>query len=297
MRNLVLLVTCLAIVVPGRPLLAQKPASSCSACPEWNRPQKPFRIFGNTYYVGPHGLSSILITSDKGHILIDGTLPESVEQIVASIKALGFRVEDVKFILNSHVHFDHAGGIAELQRLSGARVLASPWSATVLRSGEPGRGDPQFQGGHKIAPVKNVREFHDGETLEVGDVSITAHFTPGHTPGGTSWTWRSCEGERCRNMVYADSLAPVSSGEFHFSDKRDYPHAAEDFEKSFHFLETAPCDILITPHPDASGLWEHLADREKGITPDPMLNPNACRALAEDSRANLRQRLNEEGKK
>jgi metallo-beta-lactamase class B len=290
-----LLMSCL-VVIPSGLLFAQQKPSSCAACAEWNRAQKPFRVFGNTYYVGPHGLSSILITSDRGHVLIDGALPESAEVIVGNIKSLGFRIEDVKLILNSHVHYDHAGGIAELQRLSGARVMASSWSAAVLRSGKPGHGDPQYQGGHSIAPVHNVHELHDGETFEVGNISITAHLTPGHTPGGTSWTWRSCEGQLCRNLVYEDSLSPVYSGDFHFTHSTEYPHVLEDFEKSFRFLESTPCDILITPHPDASGLWEHLAEREKGVTPDPMVNQDACRVLAEDSRLNLRQRLKEEGK-
>lgn len=284
------------MVIPSRLLFAQEKPPSCSACAEWNRPQKPFRVFGNTYYVGPHGLSSILITSDSGHVLIDGALTESAEVIVGNIKALGFRIEDVRLILNSHVHYDHAGGIAALQRLSGARVMASPWSAAVLRSGEPGKGDPQFQGSHKIAPVHNVQELHEGEAFEIGNISITAHLTPGHTPGGTSWTWRSCEGQVCRSMVYADSVAPVSSGEFRFSGNREHPQVLGDFEKSFQFLETTPCDILITTHPDASRLWDRLADREKGVTPDPMVNSGACRSLAEQSRSDLRQRLKEEGK-
>ncbi|HEX8117590.1 MAG TPA: MBL fold metallo-hydrolase, partial [Pyrinomonadaceae bacterium] len=120
------------------------PASSCDDCPVWNAPQKPFRVYGDTYYVGPHGLTSILITSKSGHVLIDGALPESASQIADNIRALGFRVEDVKLIVNSHVHFDHGGGIAELQRLSGARVAASPWSAEVLTKSGVGKGDPQF---------------------------------------------------------------------------------------------------------------------------------------------------------
>src|ERR1051326_432552 len=107
---------------------AQTETPQCSSCAAWNAPQTPFRIYGNTYYVGPHGLSSILITSDSGHILIDGGLAESAQQIAAHIRELGFRVEDVKLIVNSHVHFDHGGGISELQRLSGAKVAASPWS-------------------------------------------------------------------------------------------------------------------------------------------------------------------------
>lgn len=276
---------------------AQIRTPSCAACVEWNRQQEPFRIFGNTYYVGTHGLSSVLITSDSGHILIDGDLPESVPLIVSNIHSLGFRIEDVKVILNSHVHYDHAGGIAELQRISGARVLASPWTAEVMRTGRAGRGDPQFIGAIKIAPVRNVHDLHDGEVITLGHTSVTAHFTPGHTPGGTSWTWKSCEGETCHNMVYADSLSPVSSGGFRFSDVRDFPHVSETFEKSFHFLETTPCDILISVHPEVSELWDRLQSREKGTTPDPMVNSQACRQLAEQSREKLEARLEEERKK
>ena len=258
---------------------AGQTAATCARCVEWNRPQKPFRIFGNTYYVGPHGLSSILITSKTGHVLIDGALPQSAKQIASNIESLGFHMKDVKVILNSHVHFDHAGGIAELQRLSVARVLADKWSADVMRTGKPGRGDPQYAGGIRIAPIANVREIQDNEQIVAGEVAITAHFTPGHTPGGTSWTWKSCDGSDCRTIVYADSLTPVSSGTFKFT--RDYPHALDEFEKSFVFLETTPCDILITTHPENSSLWDRLEAREKGTTHDPMLNPGACPELAQ----------------
>lgn len=273
---------------------AQQKAASCASCAEWNRSQKPFRIFGNTYYVGPHGLTSILITANGGHILIDGALPQSAKQIAGNIQSLGFRMQDVKVILNSHVHFDHAGGIAELQRLSGARVFASAWSAGVLKTGKPGRGDPQFVGGIGIEPIANVRELHDGEQIVVGDLTLTAHLTPGHTPGGTSWTWQSCEGSLCRSIVYADSVTPVSSNGFRFTDNRDYPHALDDFEKSFAFLEMTPCDILITTHPENASLWGRLDARQKGTTPDPMVNPNACRELASRARESLRQRVAQE---
>src|SRR3954469_9845056 len=148
--------------------VGQQQSSSCPICAEWNAPQAPFRIYGNTYYVGPHGLSAILITSDAGHILIDAALPQSAPLIAANIRSLGFRIEDVKIILNSHVHFDHAGGIADLQRLSRAKVVASPWSAAVMRTGGPGPGDPQYVGGEKIATVDEVQELHDGERLTVG---------------------------------------------------------------------------------------------------------------------------------
>jgi len=272
----------------------QRTAPSCGECAEWNRSQKPFLIFGNTYYVGPHGLSSILITSAAGHILIDGALPESAKQIASNIEALGFRIQDVKIILNSHVHFDHAGGIAGLQRMSGARVIASEWSAAVIKQGSMARGDPQYGTSTPIAPIKNVETLHDGETLSVGGVSVTAHLTPGHTPGGTSWTWKSCEGEICHHIVYADSVTPVSAPAFRFTGSSEYPHALDDFEKSFAFLDTTPCDILITTHPDASGLWDRVAARERGVKPDPLVEAGACRQLAQHAREQLRQRLAEE---
>ena len=140
------------------------------------------------YYVGPRGLSAILVTSAQGHVLIDAALPESATAIASSVRALGFEVEDIRLILNSHVHFDHGGGIAELQRMSGATVAATPWSATVLSSGKVPPSDPQFGVAPLIAPVKAVRTVKDGETLRVGPLAFTAHETPGHTPGGTCWT-------------------------------------------------------------------------------------------------------------
>lgn len=267
------------------------PASSCDNCPEWNKPQQPFRVYGNTYYVGPHGLTSILLTSKAGHVLIDGALPESVPQVVANIRALGFRIEDVKLIVNSHVHFDHGGGISELQRLSGAEVAASPWSAEVLTKSGVGKGDPQFGGIIPVALVPRAKTLRDGQMLRVGDIKLTAHFTPGHTPGGTSWTWKSCEGKRCLNLVYSDSMTAVAADGFRFSDSREYPTAVQDFEKSFAFLRSTPCDILLTSHPDASGLWQRIEGRQKGVTPDPVVSPNACKELAGRAAEQLRRRL------
>jgi metallo-beta-lactamase class B len=272
-------------------------AASCANCVEWNKAEPPFRIFGNTYYVGTHGLSSVLITSPAGHVLIDGDLPQSAALIAESIRSLGFRLEDVKLIVNSHVHFDHAGGIAELQRRSGARVVASQWSADVLRKGGVGKGDPQYGTLPPIAAVKNVSVFLDGESLQVGEITITPHLTPGHTPGGTSWTWKSCKDAACYDMVYADSLNPISAPGFRFTKSRQYPQAIEDFEKSFAFFEATPCDVLITAHPEVSGLWDRLSQTEKGVKPDPLVDSGACRKLAEDGREKLRQRLASEGKK
>jgi len=276
-----LILVCLLI-----PLFAQERSIPCSNCAVWNQPQKPFRIFGNTYYVGPHGLSSVLIASPSGNILVDAALPESVPQIRDHIQLLGFRVKDIKLIVTSHVHFDHAGGVAELEKLSGARVAASPWSAEVMRNGAVPPDDPQLGIISPIAAVANVQVIHDGEVLRVGEISITAHFTPGHTPGGTSWTWRSCENGRCLDLVYADSLSPISADNYYFTKRKQDPHG-EDFERSFTFLDTASCDILLTPHPDASGFWERYSKHEFAA-------PNGCRALAEAGRASLQERLRTE---
>jgi metallo-beta-lactamase class B len=269
-------------------LFARDVHSSCANCVAWNKPHAAFRIYGNTYYVGTGGLSSVLITSSTGHVLIDGALPESASRIVANIRSLGFRIEDVKLIVNSHVHFDHAGGIAELQRLSGARVAASQWTADVMKTGAVPRDDPQYGSIRPIARVARVETFKDGAALSAGSVTVTAHLTPGHTPGGTSWTWQSCENGRCLNLVYADSLSPVSANGFRFSRRKEYP-SAEDFERSFSFLESTPCDILVTPHPDASGLWNR--QEQRASRPDALVDPNACRVLAEKSREQLKKRL------
>jgi metallo-beta-lactamase class B len=268
---------------------------SCPNCAEWNQPQTPFRIFGNTYYVGTHALSSILITSPGGHILIDGDLPQSANQIAANIRTLGFRIEDVKLIANSHVHFDHAGGIATLQRLSRAKVVASPWSAKVLEKGGVAVDDPQYGTIPGIPAVRNVHLLHDGESFSVGTTGLTAHLTPGHTPGGTSWTWRSCEGEKCYDMVYADSLSPISGPNFRFSDRPQHPRALADFEVSFHFLETTPCDVLLTPHPETSGLWDRVSPGG-GVPPSPLADPASCKQLAANAREKLRERQSDESK-
>ena len=281
----------LALLANFTPVGAAEATPACKQCAEWNVSQEPFRIYGNTYYVGVHGLSSILITSPQGLVLIDGDLRESAPKIVASIQALGFRINDVKLILNSHVHHDHAGGIAELHRLSGAPVAASKFTARALEAGHSGTDDPLYGELTPIQPVAHVRVIRDGETLHVGPLALTAHFTPGHTPGGTTWTWQSCDQDHCLNMVYADSLSAISADNFKFSSNTTYPNVMRDFQKSFATLSALPCDILLTPHPEVSDLWGRLSRRDKGGDPNAFVDPTACRRLADISRANLEKRV------
>ena len=206
LRPLSLLVLAAAFTQAPQPFKADPPMV-CAACEEWNQPRAPFKIYGNSYYVGSGGLSAILVTSPGGHILLDGGLPQTAPMIDAGIRKLGFRAEDIRVIVNSHAHYDHAGGIAALRRASGAIVAASPSGARALEQGGPTTDDPQYAFGPKAndyPPVGKVKVVADGEVIRAGSVAITAHFTPGHTPGSTSWTWRSCEGDRCLDMVYAD---------------------------------------------------------------------------------------------
>ncbi|HEY6922268.1 MAG TPA: subclass B3 metallo-beta-lactamase [Steroidobacteraceae bacterium] len=277
------------------PARAQDPPN-CPKCEQWNLSQQPFQIYGNTYYVGVRGLSSILITSPQGHVLIDGDLAESAPKIVANIRTLGFRIEDVKLILNSHVHYDHAGGIAQLHELSGAKVAGSPFTARALESGRSGPDDPQYEIVPPIQKVTGVQVLQDGETLHVGTLALTAHFTPGHTPGGTTWTWQSCEKAHCLNMVYADSLSAISADSFRFTDSKTYPTVRQDFEKSFATLNSLPCDILITPHPEISDMWERLEKRQKGDA-NAFVDTTACKRFAATSRENLAKRLASEAGK
>lgn len=293
MLRRILLVMALSLVGWAAQASAADPPA-CTICPAWNAAQTPFRIYGNTYYVGVHGLTSLLIDSGQGLVLMDGNSPSSPPQIEAHIKALGFDPANIKLILNSHAHFDHAGGINEIQRLTGAQVVASAWSAAVMRAGGVGREDPQYGEPGPIDPIQNVRAVKDGEQVRLGSLIFIAHYTPGHTPGGTSWTWTSCQAGRCLNMVYADSLNAVSAPGFLFSHNDSYPNVLSDFEKSFAVVSGLPCDILLTPHPEVSDILGKWQRREQGVTPDPFIDPDACRAFIAKARQDLATRLAKE---
>lgn len=253
----------------------------------------PFRLYANTYYVGTQEASSVLITSNEGHVLIDAGLPGSAGTIIANIAALGFRIEDVRMIMNSHGHAEHAGGLAELQRRSDALVFASPSSALDLAAGEVGPDDPQYHAAARFPPVSDMRLARDGSHFTVGPIKLTAHATPGHTPGGLSWSWQSCEAGRCLAMVYADSLEAVSRPGFKFSASSEYPNALDDFAHSFALLEKLPCDVLVSALPQASTLWQRLAARaDKGV--EAFVDAGACRAYAAAARSALAARLDSE---
>jgi metallo-beta-lactamase class B len=272
------------------------PPMSCPACAEWNGARAPFRIFGNTYYVGVAGLSSVLVTSAQGHILLDGGLPQSAPLIDANIRTLGFRTEDVRLIVASHEHYDHVGGIAALQRASGAMVAHSEPGAKALASGEPNPDDPQYAFGRQAnayPAVKNMRVVADGETLRVGPLAITAHRTPGHTPGSTTWSWQACDGPRCLNMVYADSLNPVSADSFRYTAD---PARVAAFRASIAKVAALPCDIVLAVHPGFTDIDGKLKRRAANPSTDPFIDAQGCRAYAASAAKSLEARVANEAK-
>ncbi|MFO0572488.1 MAG: subclass B3 metallo-beta-lactamase [Polyangia bacterium] len=288
------------------PDLPPDPPHRCDDCDAWNRPHAPFRLFGNTYFVGTQGLSAVLITGDAGHVLLDGGLPQSAPLIRENIRKLGFRLQDVKLIATSHGHFDHVGGVAALQRWSGAEVVASRSTAQALQRGENTPDDPQFAFGPRenaFPKVARARLVSDGETVRLGSLTLVAHDTAGHTPGSTTWTWRACEGTTCRSIVYADSLNAVSAPGFRFTDTGPAsPSRIEAFRRSIKKVAALPCDLIVSVHPDFTRLDEKLKQRSEraasgaGASADPFLDPQGCRAYAAEAMQRLEARIAEEGK-
>lgn len=256
--------------------------AACEGKDGWSDPAPPARIFGQVYYVGTCGITALLIAEGDWLILIDGATAEAAPMIAANIGRRGFRPVDVRTILTSHEHVDHVGGVAALKRLTRGRLVARAPARAVLESGRADPADPQHGSipGFEGATVDRI--VRDRETLRNGRFKITAHATPGHTPGSTTWTWRSCEGRVCRNFVYADSLSAVAREGYRFSD---HPELVAQFRRTFDRVAALPCDVLITPHPSASNLFERLAGRA------PLADANACRAYAETARRRLDERL------
>lgn len=246
---------------------------------EWLVPAPPEELFGTSYLVGFAGLSVALIDTGNGLILIDGALPQAEPMILANVRSLGFDPQDIKFILSTEPHWDHAGGFAALARDTGATVVASERGAEGLRTGMLAKDDPQLAyGGEWPAVTTPVRVVKDGEVLRLGNMAITAHATPGHTMGSMSWSWQACEGTACKAIVFASSLNPVSADGYRYTASAGAPFIA-GFEKSYRAMDAMPCDILISAHPDNAGDGRY---NDK---------PGACRAYADRSRGLLAKRM------
>jgi metallo-beta-lactamase class B len=244
----------------------------------WNQPFAPFHLLGNIQYVGMRGVSAFLITTPAGAILLDGGLPESPPLIEKSIAALGFRVKDIKVLLNSHAHFDHAGGLAALKKASGAQLVASRGDAPALRAGNP-----------QEPAVSVDRVVGDGDTVELGGTVLTAHVTPGHTPGCTTWTMTTTDAGRALRVVFYCSTSVIDRlvGNAH------YPTIVEDYERSFAALRELPCDVFLGPHPD---FFQMAAKRERLSTdaPNPFIDAGELRRYVDKSEQQFRATLERE---
>ena len=278
---------------PSAPVPPDEQPKGCDACAEWSQPRAPFRVHGDSFYVGTAGLSAMVVRTADGVVLLDGTLPESAAVIVANLATLGMSITDVRWILTSHAHYDHAGGIAALQRQSGATVVTTEAAAAALRAGNVLPDDPQAgYGGDTMSfpPVTGpIRTVRDGEVLEAGGVRFTPVPTPGHTPGGASWAWESCE-DRCVTVLYADSLNPVSADGFRFSD---HPALLQQFGASIDRLRDLRCEILIPVHPSFGSVFEDAARAER-VGGRAFTHPRACSRYADDAAERLKQRLKQE---
>jgi metallo-beta-lactamase class B len=266
----------------------------------WHNAAEPFRIAGNFYYVGASDVAAFLLTSPQGHVLIDGGYPGTPPLIMESIATLGFNIRDVKVILNSEPHYDHAGGLAELQKASGAELWASEASADVIAAG----GDDAngtflpmrmtvWIGLTKYDAARVDHRFTDGATIRLGPIALTAHITPGHSSGCTSWSFPVRDGGRELQVVSACSLELMPGTRL--VEPQRYPGIREDFERSFSVLRALPADIWVTSHARAFGRYRKFLEQAKANNPvDPFLDHQGYLRYIDDGEARFRKLLEEQ---
>lgn len=238
----------------------------------WDTPTEPFKVIDNIYYVGTNGLAAYLITTPQGHILIDTAMPEATGQIEGSIAKLGFKVADIKYLINTHAHVDHTGGLGQIRKDSGAQIVVGAKDKALLEAGAyPGREELQIL---NFPPVTADRVVREGDTVTLGGVTLTAHDTPGHSPGCTSWTTTVKDGEATRSLMFFCS-ASVSLNQL--VGRPTYPGIVDDYRKTFAWAKGQHPDILLAPHPemyDMPGKRARIADG----APNPFVQPGEFNA-------------------
>jgi metallo-beta-lactamase class B len=270
-----------------RAVRGQTDATSSS----WNQPVEPFRIIGNIYYVGAADLTSYLFVTPAGDILLDGGLVETAPQVEANIGKLGFRLGDVKILLNSHAHYDHAGGLAELKRATGAKFYASAGDAPVLESG--GRADATLRDPMTFPPIKPDAILRDGEKISLGGTTLTAHLTPGHTKGCTTWTTTVEDGGKPYHVVFVCSTSVLSG--IPLIHNSAYPNIASDYERTFRVLRSLPCDVFLGAHGSFFDLTDKRKALRQGAKTNPFVDPAGYRAYLDRSEAEFEQDLRRQG--
>jgi metallo-beta-lactamase class B len=273
-RHRVMLAVAILLVLPAA-AFSQADASSRAE----NQPVPPFHIIGNIYYVGASDVTSFLIVTRGGDILLDGGFVETAPQIEANIQTLGFQLKDVRVLLNSHAHFDHAGGLAALKKLTGAKLFAMAGDAPVLASG--GKGDFFFGDKLLFPPVKPDVVIHDRDTVTLGEVTMTAHLTAGHTRGDTTWTTTTEENGKTYNVVFVGSVSVLQG--YRLTKPESYPGIAADYEKSFQVLKSLPCDVFLAAHGQFFNLTQKREALAKGAKENPFIDPAGYQAYVAEA--------------
>ena len=233
----------------------------------WNKPTEPFTLIGNVHYVGTNGLAVYLITTPQGHVLIDTAMPEATSQIKSSIEKLGFKVADIKILINTHAHIDHTGGLAELKQLSGGQLISGTADKPLLEGGYyPGQETVELL---KFPPVKVDRTVSEGDTVSVGAVTLTAHATPGHSPGCTSWTTTVQDGAEARSVIFFCSATVALN---RLVGAPTHSTIVEDYRKTFAWARMVHPDVFLAPHPEMYGMQEKRAKIAAGA-PNPFVKP------------------------
>jgi metallo-beta-lactamase class B len=260
----------------------------------WNAPFKPFRIIGNIYYVGASGISSFLITTPQGHILIDTGFEMTVPRITNSLAQLGFRLQDIKLLLNSHAHLDHIGGHALMKSLTGAKICISEADGALLASGGTTDFTPYSTNMVGYRPAIADRLVRDGDTVKLGDATLTCHLTPGHTKGCTTWTMDVEDSGRTYHVLFFGSTTVLEGVRLLNNPK--YPAIAEDYAATFKKLKALPCDVFLAPHTGFFNLADKSSRLARGDKPNPFIDPSGYRTFIAESERAFNRRLAEETK-
>ena len=297
--NFILLLACLATQIAlAEPSLAEKNAAENAAIKKewesWNAPFPPFRLIGNIHYVGASGISSFLITTPEGHILIDTGFETTVPRIRESVAKLGFKLTDIKIILNSHAHTDHAGGHAAMQGLTGARILMSDADAALLASGGTNDFTPYSKEMMGYRPAKADRILRDGDKVTLGGTTLTCHLTPGHTKGCTTWTMDVVEAGKTHHVVFFGSTSILQG--VPLVNNAKYPGIADDLAASYKKLKSLPCDVFLAPHTGFFDLEAKAQRLARGERPNPFIDATAFKKFLEPAEKKFLKQLAEEQK-
>jgi len=283
MKLRILLFLALAAVLPAAN------ATLCTAQPELNRPQAPFKIIGDVYYVGTNDIGVYLIRTSQGSILLDGGFAETLPQVRDNIAKLGFKLDDVKVLLTSQAHCDHVGDMVELKRLTQAKLDASTADAKLMADG--GKDDFGFYDRLMYAPVQVDKTLADGDQVRLGGVTLTAHLTPGHTRGCTTWTMKAEEGGKPYDVVF---LCGVTVPGYQLVDNAGYPDIVADYERSFAALKALPCDVFLGAHGQYFGLQAKLESLRTHPGSNPFIDPAGYRKYLDDAERDFHKLLAEQ---